>query len=434
MKRKAQLRALRSEVAGLKAANTVAARGTLSDPDEILWDTLTFGQARPTAAGEAVGPTSALRVPAVMAAIRAISETVASLDVRVMKLEPDGTRREDLSHYANAILARPNGWTGRYPFVRDLCADACRHGIGGAVAVRVNGEVRELLRQRPGRLGVTFDPNTQEPSYKVGDRPYAWPDVVAVVPVSPGESGEVVSLVSLCRESIGFAMVLQQHGSRLFANGARPGGILSLKGNAGGNTIKNIGAAWKAAHGNGNSGATAILPGDLTYEQIALSSVDQQFLELWKLSVLEVARTFRVPPVLVGDLEKATFNNSEEFGKQFVSLCIKPWCELLADAFERVLFDPKDRATYFIEFDYEELLKPNTQALYDSLSKAATTFIVPNEARAKVGMGPVPGGEHLRVPGNTVRADAPPPAPAPLPPTAPPAPAEEPLSVPETLQ
>lgn len=418
-----------------KAANTVAAQGTLADPDDRLWDVLTFGQARPTAAGEMVGPTSALRVPAVTAAIRAISETVASLDVRVMRLSPDGTRREDLSHEANAILARPNAWTGRYPFMLQLVQDACRHGIGGAVAVRVNGRVRELLRQHPGNLGPTFDRNTGEPSYKVGHRIYGWRDVVSVVPVPPGENGEVVSLVSLCRESVGFAMVLQQHGSRLFSAGGRPGGVLSLKGTAGPHTLKNIKAAWDAAHGAGTSGATAILPADLTYEQLALSSVDQQFLELWKLSVLEVARTFRVPPVLVGDLEKATLNNSEEFGKQFVALCIKPWCELLADAFERVLFAPEERGQLFIEFSFEELLKPNTQALFDSLAKAATTFLTPDEARAYVGLGPALGGNHLRVPGNTVRADAPPPAPAPLPSSPPPpAPPQEPVQAPETLQ
>ena len=432
MKRKAQLRALRSEVAQLKAMpGTVAAEGTLADPDDKLWKILTHGLHVGTAAGEAVGPGSAMRVPVVAAAVRAIGETLASLEPRVMRLDANGRRQEDPAHPANRIIARPNGWSSRFSLINQLAKDANLHGIAGAAVVRVNGEPRELIRIHPGSLGREIDPGTGEPTFRIGDRVRSWRDVLYVEPI-PTENGETTAPLTLAREAIGFLMALQAHGSRLFGNGARPGSILSVKGNNSPTRMKNIVQAWNAAHGGGKSGGTALLPGEIDYSQLALSSVDAQYVELWGRAILDVARAFRVPPIIIGDLTNATFNNSEELGRQFVSMCIKPWCEQFADAFERVLFRDDERGRYFVEFDYQELLKPSTLQLYDALYKAATTFLTPDEARETLGRGPVPGGSHLRVPGNTVRADAPPPAPAPLPPTPLP---QEPAPTPEpTLQ
>lgn len=413
-----------------KAAPAATERATLASPDDELVALLTGGYGVGTAAGEPVGPQSALRVPAVLAAVRVIANTVASLDVRVMRLEVDGTAIEDFQHPANRILARPTPWMGRFTYLQTLAFDALKHGVGFAVANRIRGEVREMIRVRPGQLVCDLNLDTGEPSYRLGTRSYPFTDVAHIQPI-PSDNGELTSIVQLAREGIGFAATLQKHGSRLFANSAKPGGILSVKPAAGSNvvaprTLKNIAEVWRQTFGsNSDSGKTAALPGDVTYQSLALNSVDAQYLDLWKLAVLEIARAFGVPPQFLQDLERTTHSNAEELGLQFVAFCIKPFCDLVTEAHERVLFTEEERFTHFIEFDYSDLVRPNTLALFDAMVKGVGGGVLtPNNARRRIGEQPTEGGDVLLVPLNTRPVNQPQAAPAE--PSAVPAPAEPP--------
>lgn len=414
-----------------KAAPAVTERATLASPDDELMQILTGGFGVGTASGERVGPNSALQVPALLAAIRSISETCASLDVRVVRVGPNGVRETDDEHSANRVLQHPNPWTGRYSLMRDLCSDACRHGVGYAVANRINGKVRELHRIQPGQLACDMNLSTMEPNYRLGSRGYGFRDVVHLQPLT-SDNGELRSLVGLAREPIGFAMTLQRHGSRLFSQGAKPGGLLSVKPAAGSNvvapqTLKNIAEVWnKTFGGGGNSGKTAALPGDVSYQSLSLNSVDAQYLELWRHVILQIAAAFRVPPQFLADLTRTTHSNAEELSLQFVAFCIKPWCDMLTEALERVLFTEEERQTHFIEFDFSDILRPNTLQLFDAMTKAVSGGVLtPDDARQYVGKAPVPGGADLRIPLNTARATDPSPAApdvAPEPPAEPPAP------------
>lgn len=404
-------------------------RATLASPDDELVAILTGAYGVGTAAGEQVGPQSALRVPAVLAAVRVIANTVASLDVKVLRLQADGTAVEDFQHPANRILARPTPWMGRFSYMQALAFDALKHGVGYSVANRLRGEVRELIRIRPGQLVCDLNLDTGEPFYRLGNRPYAYTDVAHIQPI-PSDNGELTSIVQLAREGIGFAATLQKHGSRLFANGAKPGGILSVKPTGEARVVapgvlKNIGEVWRRTFGGGqNSGGTAVLPGDVSYQALALNSVDAQYLELWKLAILEIARAFGVPPQFLQDLERTTHSNAEELGLQFVAFCIKPFCDLVTEAHERVLFTGEEQFTHYIEFDYSDLVKPNTLTLFDAMTKATGGGVLtPNNARRRVGEQPVDGGDVLLVPLNTRPVNQPQPEPAvPKPPAEPPAP------------
>ena len=395
-----------------KAAPAAVERATLASPDDELYAILTGGYGVSTAAGEQVGPNSALRVPAVLAAVRVIANTVASLDIRVMRLGDDGIPVEDHAHSANRILARPAPWQGRFTYLQQLAFDALKHGVGYSVATRVRGQVVEMIRMRPGQLQCDLNLDTGEPSYRYGDRIYSWSDVAHIQPI-PSDNGELTSIVSLAREGIAFASVLQKHGARLFANSAKPGGILSVKPAAGSNvvapqTLKNIIAVWTATFAGGGAGKTAALPADVSYQSLALNSVDAQYLEIWKLAILEIARAFGVPPQFLAELEKTTHSNAEELGLQFVAFCVKPFCDLVTEAHERVLFTEAERLTHYIEFDYGELIRPNTLALFDAVTKGVMGgSLTPNAALRRVGERPVEGGDVLLVPLNTRPVKAP---------------------------
>lgn len=371
-----------------------------------------FGAGGMTAAGEPVGPESAMRVPAVAAAVRTISETIASLPIHVFQRAEDGGRERDREHPAAKVLERPSPWCDAYTFRLRLVMDAIKHGRGIAVAARGGGEVRELHRVAPGVLRVELDDATGEPSYVLtpktgGERTYRWQDVVEIVPVPT--DGAPPSLISLGREAIGFAMTLQKHGSRLFANGARPSGLLSFEGALSATEIRNRVALWNAAHGGGKSGGTAAMDRKATYVMLGLSSVDAQFLELWRFAILEIARVFRLPPHMLGELDRATHANSEEMGLQFVSYTLRPWLDMIEGALTRVLLTEAERETHFLEFQLDDLTRGNIVQRFAALRSAVGgPWMTPDEARAIENRPAIDGGDKLNAPqgvGNAAPAD-----------------------------
>ncbi|MEA1831735.1 phage portal protein [Methylobacterium durans] len=383
---------------------------TLDAPgEEIL---ALFGAGAVTAAGEAVSSESAMRVPAVAAAIRTIAETVASLPIHVFKRSADGGRERDRDHAAAKVLERPAPWLDAYTFKLRLVLDAIRHGRGIAVAARGGGEVRELHRIAPGALRVEHDDLTGEPAYVLtpktgGERRYEWVDVVDIVPVP--SDGAPPSLIHLGREAIGFAAILQKHGSRLFANGARPSGLLSFEGNLSATEIRNRIAVWNAAHGGAKSGGTAAMDRKAEYTALTLSSVDAQFLELWRFAILEIARLFRLPPHMLGELDRATHANSEEMGLQFVSYTLRPWLDLIEGALSRVLLSEAERETHFLEFQLDDLTRGNIATRFAALHTAiGGPFLTTNEGRAIENRPAIEGGDALNQPQGVVapRADA----------------------------
>src|SRR6266404_2940635 len=122
--------------------------------------------------------------------------------------------------------------------------------------------------------------------------------------------GEAVGQLPLFREAIALCMVLEQHASRLFGSGARPSGVLSLKGVVTPDAIAKAKTSWQAAHAGNNSGGTAVVPADATWQALTFSSVDAQFLEMSKFAIGEICRVFRVSPHMLAELDRATMKNA----------------------------------------------------------------------------------------------------------------------------
>ncbi|MFH3481636.1 phage portal protein [Xanthobacter variabilis] len=360
-------------------------RKSLATPDVALLALL--GAGGPTAAGVNVGPSSALTVPAVACAVRAISEAPATLDVKVMR----GT--EEVSDHSVAGLLRGdvNDWTSAFDFLRDLVAQALIYDQGGLAWVnRVGVRPVEILHYAPGNLTAEYDPHgTGEPTYRLQGQLLA--------------SGSVIHLrspfgrapVSLARESIGLALTLDAHAARLFGNGARPSGVLSLKERATPEAVKRIKESWQLAHGGGKSGGTAIVEGGAEYAPLTMTSVDAQFIELRQGVILDIARAFRVPPQMLFDLSRATWSNAEQMGREFLTYTLEPWLRALEGALRRALFTPEERAAGLrIIFDRDDLTRADIGARATAYSSLiASRVLNPNEARGWEGLPPYAGGD-----------------------------------------
>lgn len=356
---------------------------SLSTPDACLLEI--FGAGGATASGVAVTADTALKVPAVACAVRLISEAIATLPLTVQSVASDGTRAPVTDHPAALLLNGDwNAWTSTFDGLLSITIDALTNDAGGLAWVnKIDGVPVEIIRYRPGTWSVQYDPLSSEPTFRLGDAILDIADVIHLRGFGPIHRCPL----SLAREAIGLALALESYGAKLFGNGAKPSGVLSLKGAVNPEAIGRIRDAWNLAHGAGRSGGTAIVGSEATYSQLTLSSVDAQFLEMRNFQILEIGRAFRVPPTMMGDLGRATWSNSEQMGKEFLSYCLQPWLDQWEAALHRALFAPDERAKYAVCFDTDDLTRADIGAravAYNSL--IASRIINPNEARKWEGL------------------------------------------------
>lgn len=362
-----------------------------------------FG-AIPTHSGVNVSGTSALRVPAVLQAIRLIAETIGSLPVKAYR-ETDASKEAAKDHPAYRIVhLDANGWTSAGQLRTDLTLDALLHGNGFAQVVRYNdGRPFELHRLEPTSVSIRADDQTGEPIYVINRAgkqivlPYT--DVLHVAAFGG------VSPITLGCEAIGVAVQLEKHAAQLFGSGARPGLMLHKDTKVGGpdgeRAIGNMRRSWEAASATGFR-SPFIADDGWKVEQISFSSTDAQFLEHRLEQVNEIARIFGVPPHLLWELNRATWSNSEEMGRSFLQLCLRPWLDRWQDAYNRVLFTEDERDDHYCEFVIDDLQRADAAGRADIFGKLiAMRAMTPNEVRAAMNLPAIDGGDELANPYTT---------------------------------
>lgn len=376
---------------------------SLASPDAAI--EAIFGLT-PTATGITVSTAEALRVPVVANAIQIIAEAVASLDVAVKRIE--GTAEIDVPEHPLLGLLRgeANDWTAGFEFIRQIVVDALMSDAGGMAWVnRVNDTPRELIRYRAS-LVCAVDTETGERRYTLSNRPVLARDVIHLLP----PLGRAP--MTLAREAIAIAVALDRHAARLFTRGARPSGILKFPKNMGEAAVKGAIAAWRLTHeGEDTGGQTAILHDQVEFTPLSFNSTDAQFLENRRFQIEEIARAFNIPTPMVGDLSRATWSNSEQKGREFLSYTLEPWLRGLEGAFRRALFSDEERAAgYVIRFDRDDLTRADLQTRATTInSLISSQTLNPNEGRAWLGLPPRDGGDQFLNPNISA---ATPPAPA----------------------
>lgn len=378
-----------------KALATVGlARKSLAYPSDEL---LSIFGAVPTASGASVTTTTALHSTAVAAATRLISDAFQTMPLAVYRRGEGNAREKDTEHPAHELLRGfSNPWTSAPDLRQQVTQDALLHGDGYAVVIRVDGKPRELHRLLP--TSVSIDTASGEPVYihqtGTGTKRYSYADIVHLrAPLShDGLKGEAP--IKLAREAIGLSIVMERHAARLFGRGARPSGVLEHPLKLGPETATALKARWDEAHGGVDNGAgTVVLEEGMKFNPLTFSSVDAQFLEVWKHQVDEIARAFGVPPSMLFELGRATWGNTAEMGQAFVSYALLPWAKRWEAAISRALFTLDERATHFAEFNFDGFQRANfAQRTAGYASMINARVLNPNEVRAMENLPPYAEG------------------------------------------
>lgn len=382
---------------------TIFERKSLSTPTEDEYAIFTGGF------GSAIDP---LTLPSVQCAIRLISEAAASLEIRVER-KSDGIWVNDPDHPVSALLAdQPNDWASTFDLIRDLIATALTSDKGGLAFVnRVGGDVREIVRYEPAHYQIDYSGDgRQEPTYRINNRLIEAADIIHL----RGPFSRCP--LNLARDAIQAAKHMERHAANLFKNAARPGGVIETEKQVGDEGVKRMLAGWKASQeGSDNAGRTPVLWDGAKFVPMSLNSTDAQFLENRKYQTLEVCRAFRVPPSMLYELDRATWSNGEQQGKEFLTYSLEPWLSALEAAMRRALFAADQRRDYRVRFDRDDLTRADLTARASAInSLRASKTLNANEARSWLDLPPYAGGNEFENPNTSTtpadKADAPDPA------------------------
>jgi HK97 family phage portal protein len=349
--------------------------------------------------GFAVSPDRAMQCVTVMACVRVLSESVAQLPVGVFMRNRDGTRtRADNHRLANLLNVRPNEWQTGFEFREMLMAHVLLRGNAYAYIVRVNGEPRELIPLHPGSVTVEQSEDYSL-RYSVSDEKgrvrgvFTGADILHLRGLS---SNGIVGLspIQLHREAVGLAMATEEHGARVFGNGARIGGILSHPAKLTPESATRLRAQWDDLYsGLSNAHRTAVLEDGMTFTPVTMNSSDAQFLETRKYQRAEIASIFRVPPHLIGDLDRATFSNIEHQSIEFVTHSLLPWVRRWEAVVSRDLITEEERRYLYVRHNLDGLLRGDIKSRFEAYAIGRQWgWLSADDIRASEDLNPIPDG------------------------------------------
>lgn len=370
---------------------------SLSVADPAGWGGAWLGT---THAGVAVSHDTALKQSVVWACVRLLSETIASLPLKVYRRLPGGGRREATNHPLWDLLDKqPNRYQTAIEFRQMMTAHTLLRGNGLAKLVSgPRGFVDEMIPLHPdcvqfehtrdGNLRYRYTPPD-------GAAEVLTDDQVLHVKGMAFDWLEGVSVITYARESIGLDLAAEAYGARFFGNGAEPRGVLQAKGTLGEEAQKNLTESWHAAHSGANQHRVAVLEEGVEYKPVGLSNKDSQFLELREFQAEDACRWFGVPPHMVGLKNVSSWGTGiEQLGQAFVTYTLMPWLQRWEQAITRDLIIAPD--TYFVEHVTAALLRGDLVSRYSAYQIGRNIGVMsPNEIRRLENMNPRsdPGGD-----------------------------------------
>ncbi len=366
------------------------------------------------ASGVAVDEIKAMQTSAVYACVRVLAETVASLPLFLYRREKDKNTKATEHPLYEVLHDMPNGEMTSFNFREVMMTSLLLYGNAYARIIRdKSGHVKELWYLKPQNMKVERDSNTTKIKYTYTDdttnKTFIYKPEQIFHVIGLGYDGiKGLSPIDQAREAIGLALATEEFGARFFGNGARPGGVLEHPGAV--KDPEKLRESWnKVYQGTRNSNKVAVLEEGMKYHEIGLSPEASQFLQTRKYQLNEICRIFRVPPHLVGDLERSTFSNIEHQSIDFVTHTIRPWLVRWEQAIYKSLLSEKERRIYYVKFNVDGLLRGDFATRMQGYATARQNgWMSINEIRALEEMNPIPeekGGNDYLVNGNMVSAN-----------------------------
>lgn len=371
-----------------------------------------------SAAGAKVNEFTAMQTTAVYACVRILAESIAGLPLHLYEYRGNGKERVPGHPLYFLLHDSPNPEMTSFIFRETAMIHLLLWGNSYAQILRDGrGRVMGLYPLLPNRMSVgrdesgeivyTYTPMSESNPHLKGQRQITLrrEDVLHIPGL--GFDGLVgYSPIAMAKNAIGIALATEEYGAAFFKNGARPGGVLEHPG-----VLKDpskLRESWHAVYGGTmNTGRIAVLEEGVKYQQIAIPPEEAQFLETRKFQIDEIARLYRVPPHMIGDLEKSSFNNIEQQSLEFVKYTLNPWVVRWEQSLQKALLTDKERKEYFIRFKVDGLLRGDYKSRMEGYAIGRQNgWLSANDIRSLEDMNPIEaeeGGDLYLINGNMTK-------------------------------
>ncbi|MBD3948452.1 phage portal protein [Tuanshanicoccus lijuaniae] len=359
-----------------------------------------------SSSGKRVNERTAMTMSAVYSCVRILSETLASLPLHVYERTDVGSKKATYHSLYNILHNEPNAEMTSFIFRETLMTHLLLWGNAYTQIIRNGkGDVVGLYPLMPDKMTVDRDDNHTiyyEYLSTNGERVrLSYQDVLHIPGL--GFDGLVgYSPIAMAKNAIGMSIAAEEYGAKFFSNGATPSGILEHPG-----TVKNADSlreSWTRGFSGNNSHKVAILEEGMKYTPISISPNEAQFLETRKFQINEIARIFRIPPHMIGDLEKSSFSNIEQQSLEFVKYTLDPWVIRFEQAFNRRLLKDKEKAQFYVKFNVDGLLRGDYQSRMNGYAVGRQNgWMSANDIRTLENLDRIPteeGGDLYLVNGN----------------------------------
>ena len=382
-------------------AGTAQRSLTLQSSEGWLMDSL--GSTK-TMSGISITPDKAMQLSAVSACVRLIAESIASLPLHVYRRVDDARRERVSATPASRLLHdEPNEMMTSFVFRETLSAHLLLWGNAYALIMRDNaGRPIELLPVHPScvtvrksaTLGLVYDLRMAD----AGVVPRVSQADMLHIPGLSYDGILGMSPIRYAAQSIGLGLAAEQFGAAFFGNGSTPSGYITLPGKLTKEQAAQMRESWYATYGGvSNSNKTAVLFENGKFERISIPPDEAQFIETRKFQVADIARWYRVPPHMIGDLERATFSNIEHQALEFVTTTLRPWLVRFEQEINRKLFPSSTSGApsdLYAEFKVDALLRGDIKSRGDYYIRGRQWgWLSANDIRALENLEPITGGD-----------------------------------------
>ncbi|WP_040210843.1 phage portal protein [Clostridium polynesiense] len=359
----------------------------------------------PTTSGKSVNEYTAMQTTAVYSCVRILSEAIASLPLHLYRYKENGKERVYNHSLYRLLHDEPNSEMTSFVFRETLMSHLLIWGNAYAQVIRDGaGRVVELYPLLPNKIDVARDKSGEiyytytsysedNPKFKgYGTVILRRQDVLHIPGL--GFDGLVgYSPIAMAKNAVGMIIACEEYGASFFANGANPGGVLEHPGVL--KDPKKVRDSWNEVYrGTKNSHKVAVLEEGMKYQQIGIPPEEAQFLETRKFQINEIARLYRIPPHMIGDLEKSSFSNIEQQSLEFVKYTLDPWVIRWEQALQRSLLLPNEKKEYFIKLNVDGLLRGDYQSRMNGYSIGRQNgWLSTNDIRELEDMNPIPDAE-----------------------------------------
>ena len=337
----------------------------------------------------------ALTLTAVWCAIKLLAESVSTLPISVYTRQKNGDKIEDTkSPIYNLIKFKPNYYQNKITFFEFIMLSICTDGNAYVQIVRNNsGTPVQLICLDPDNVTVVVNNNELFYQIKKGAILDAADILHFKTITDDGVNG--ISPIDQCAKALKWAENLEDFGSTFFSNGAKPSSILQTDRALSDTALQRLKTSFNDTYGKiKNSNTTIILEEGLTFKPISISPEQAQFLSSRQFSIEEVARIFNVPPHLLKDLSKSSFNNIEMQSQEFVTYTLMPYITRIEQEINLKLFRTNELGKTFVEFNVNGLLRGDIKSRTDAYKTAITNgYMSINEVRQKENMNSIEGGD-----------------------------------------